>query len=57
MEVNYNVVDGCVNLQRDNSGKAFLDAEKQPKKQIAIVKRTGRQVPKYLKQQMVKEKI
>ena len=66
-EVNYDAVDGCVNLQKDNPGKALSDAEKKPKKrvsvvkklrekQIAIAKRTGRPIPKYLEQQMVREK-
>ena len=68
MEVNYDAVDGCVNLQKDNPGKALPDAEKKPKKrvsvvkklrekQIAIAKRTGRPIPKYLEQQMIREKI
>lgn len=67
MEVNYDAIDGCVNLQKDHPGKAFPDVEKKPKKrvsvvkklwekQIAIAKRTGRPVPKYLEQQMVREK-
>lgn len=67
MEINYDAVDGCVNLQKDNPGKALKDAEKKPKKrvsvvkklrekQIAIAKRTGRPIPKYLEQQMVREK-
>lgn len=67
MEVNYDAIDGCVNLQKDYPGKALPDVEKKPKKrvsvvkklrekQIAIAKRTGRPVPKYLEQQMVREK-
>ena len=68
MEVNYDAVDGCVNLQKENPGKALVDDEKRPKKresvvkklrekQIAIAKRTGRPIPKYLEQQMVREKV
>lgn len=68
MEVNYDAVDGCVNLQKENPGKALVDAEKQSKKrvsavkklrekQIVIAKRTGRPIPKYLEQQMIMEKI
>ena len=67
MEVNYDAIDGCVNQQKDHPGKALPDVEKKPKKrvsvvkklrekQIAIAKRTGRPVPKYLEQQMVREK-
>ena len=67
MEVNYDAIDGCVNHQKDHPGKALPDPEKKPKKrmsvikrlrekQIAIAKRTGRPVPKYLEQQMVREK-
>ena len=67
MEVNYDAIDGCVNLQKDHPGKALPDVEKKPKKrvsvvkklrekQIAIAKRTGRPVPKYLEQQVVREK-
>ena len=65
---NYDAVDGCVNLQKENPGKALVDDEKRPKKresvvkklrekQIAIAKRTGRPIPKYLEQQMVREKV
>ena len=65
---NYDTVDGCVNLQKENPGKALVDDEKRPKKresvvkklrekQIAIAKRTGRPIPKYLEQQMVREKV
>lgn len=67
MEVNYDAIDGCVNFQKDHPGKALPDVGKKPKKrvsvvkklrekQIAIAKRTGRPVPKYLEQQMVREK-
>lgn len=67
MEVNYDAIDGCLNLQKDHPGKALPDVEKKPKKrvsvvkklrekQIAIAKRTGRPVPKYLEKQMVREK-
>ena len=67
IEVNYDAIDGCVNLQKDHPGKALPDIEKKPKKrvsvvkklrekQIAIAKRTGKPVPKYLEQQMVREK-
>lgn len=67
MEVNYDAIDGCVNLQKDHPGKALPDVEKKPEKrvsvvkklrekQIAIAKRTGRPVPKYLEKQMVREK-
>ena len=68
MALTYDAVDGCVNLQKENPGKALVDAEKHPKKrvsvvkklrekQIVIAKRTGRLIPKYLEQQMVREKI
>lgn len=68
MEVNYDAVDGCVNLQKENPGKALVDDEKRPKKresvvkklrekQIAIAKRTGRPIPKYLEEQMIREKV
>ena len=67
MEVNYDAIDGCVNHQKDHPGKALPDPEKKPKKrlsvikrlrekQIAIAKRTGRSVPKYLEQQLAREK-
>ena len=68
MEVNYDAIDGCVNHQKDHPGKALPDPEKKPKKrisvikrlrekQIAIAKRSGKPLPKYLEQQMVREKI
>ena len=68
MEVNYDAIDGCVNHQKDHPGKALPDLEKKPKKrmsvikrlrekQIAIAKRSGKPLPKYLEQQMVREKI
>ena len=68
MEVNYDAIDGCVNHQKDHPGKAFPDPEKKPKKrmsvikrlrekQITIAKRSGKPLPKYLEQQMVREKI
>ena len=67
MEGNYDAIDGCVNHQKDHPGKALPDPEKKPKKrlsvikrlrekQIAIAKRTGRSVPKYLEQQLAREK-
>ena len=67
MEVNYDAIDGCVNHQKDHPGKALPDPEKKPKKrmsvikrlrekQIVIAKRTGRSVPKYLEQQLAREK-
>lgn len=67
VEVNYDAIDGCVNHQKDHPGKALPDPEKKPKKhlsvikrlrekQIAIAKRTGRSVPKYLEQQLAREK-
>ena len=66
-EVNYDAIDGCVNHQKDHPGKALPDPEKKPKKrmsvikrlrekQIAIAKRSGKPLPKYLEQQMVREK-
>lgn len=67
MEVNYDAIDGCVNLQKDHPGKALPDVEKKLKKrvsvvkklrekQIGIAKRNGRPIPKYLEEQMVREK-
>ena len=56
-----------MNHQKDHPGKALPDPEKKPKKrmsvikrlrekQIAIAKRSGKPLPKYLEQQMVREK-
>ena len=71
MEVNYDAIDGCVNQQKDNPGKAFKDPKdrsdrprkktsviwKLHQKQIAIAKRSGKPIPRYLEQQMVREKV
>ena len=71
MEVNYDAIDGCVNQQIDNPGKAFKDPKdrsdrprkktsvlrKLHKKQIAIAKRSGKPIPRYLELQMVREKV
>lgn len=70
MEVNYDAIDGCVNQQKDNPGKAFKDPKdrsdrprkktsvirKLHQKQIAIAKRSGKPIPRYLERQMVREK-
>ena len=60
LEVNYGQIDGCVNNQKYNPGKAAAPKKKKREsvirklrqKQIAIAKRSGRPVPKYLEQQM-----
>lgn len=60
LEVNYSQIDGCVNNQKYDPGKAAAPKKKKResvirklrKKQIAIAKRSGRPVPKYLEQQM-----
>lgn len=70
MEVNYDAIDGCVNHQKDDPGKALREPKEQParrrkktsvirklhQKQIAIAKRSGKPIPRYLEQQMVREK-
>lgn len=71
MEVNYDAIDGCVNHQKDDPGKALKEPKDQParsrkktsvirklhQKQIAIAKRSGKPIPRYLEQQMVREKV
>ncbi len=71
MEVNYDAIDGCVNHQKDDPGKALREPKDQParprkrtsvirklhQKQIAIAKRSGKPIPRYLEQQMVREKV
>lgn len=71
MEVNYDAIDGCVNHQKDDPGKALKEPKVQParsrkktsvirklhQKQIAIAKRSGKPIPRYLEQQMVREKV
>lgn len=65
LEVNYDAIDGCVNQQKYDPGKA---ADTKPKKkqsvirrlrqkQIAIAKRSGKSVPRYLEQQLAREKV
>ena len=70
MEVNYDAIDGCVNHQKDDPGKALKEPKVQParprkktsvirklhQKQIAIAKRSGKPIPRYLEQQMAREK-
>ena len=71
MEINYDAIDGCVNHQKDDPGKALKEPKVQParsrkktsvirklhQKQIAIAKRSGKPIPRYLEQQMVREKV
>lgn len=65
-EANYDMVDGQVNNQKKDAEIKQNPAAKRPKKrtsvikklhekQIAIAKRSGKPVPKYLEQQMVQE--
>ena len=65
-EANYDMVDGQVNNQKKATEKIQYPVAKRPKKrtsvirklhekQIAIVKRSGKPVPRYLEQQMEQE--
>ena len=70
LEVNYDGIDGCVNHQKDHPGKALpekKEKEAYPKKrtsvirklrakQIAIARRSGKPIPKFLEQQIEREK-
>lgn len=70
LEVNYDGIDGCVNHQKDHPGKALPEKREkgsQPKKrtsvirklrekQVAIAKRSGKPIPKFLEQQIQREK-
>ena len=66
-EANYDMVDGQVNNQKKAVEKAQKPTSNRPKKrtsvirklhekQIAIAKRSGKPVPRYLEQQMVQER-
>ena len=66
-EANYDMVDGQVNNQKKAVEKAQKSVSNRPKKrtsvirklhekQIAIAKRSGKPVPRYLEQQMVQER-
>ena len=66
-EANYDMVDGQVNNQKKATEKIQNPIAKRPKKrssvikklhekQIAIAKRSGKPVPRYLEQQMVQER-
>ena len=69
LEVNYDGIDGCVNHQEDHPGKALpekKEKETYPKKrtsvirklrekQIAIARRSGKPIPKFLEQQVERE--
>lgn len=67
-EANYDMVDGCVNNEKKVAVKPIQNMNaKKPKKrtsvikklhekQIAIAKRSGKPVPKYLEQQMEAER-
>ena len=66
-EANYDMVDGQVNNQKKTVEKAQKPTSNRPKKrtsvirklhekQIAIAKRSGKPVPRYLEQQMVQER-
>ena len=67
IEVNYDGIDGCVNHQKLDPGKSLKDIPEKPKKrrsvirrlrqkQIEIAKKSGKPIPRYLEQQMVREK-
>ena len=70
LEVNYDGIDGCVNHQKDHSGKALPEKKEKgahPKKrtsvirklrekQIAIARRSGKPIPKFLEQQIERAK-
>ena len=66
-EANYDMVDGQVNNQKKAVEKAQKPTSNRPKKrtsvirklhekQIAIARRSGKPVPRYLEQQMVQER-
>lgn len=66
-EANYDMVDGLVNNQKKAVEKIQNPAAKRPKKrasvikklhekQIAIAKRSGKPVPRYLEQQIAQER-
>lgn len=66
-EANYDMVDGQVNKQKKAVEKAQKPTSNRPKKrtsvirklhekQIAIAKRSGKPVPRYLEQQMVQKR-
>ena len=66
-EANYDMVDGQVNNQKKVVEKAQKPVSNRPKKrtsvikklhekQIAIAKRSGKPLPRYLEQQMVQER-
>ena len=66
-EANYDMVDGQVNNQKKVAEQIQNSAAKRPKKrasvikklhekQIAIAKRSGKPVPRYLEQQMAQER-
>lgn len=66
-EANYDMVDGQVNNQKKAVEKVQKPKSNHPKKrtsvirklhekQIAIAKRSGKPVPRYLEQQMVQER-
>ena len=66
-EANYDMVDGQVNNQKKGAEQIQYPVAKRPKKrtsvikklhekQIAIAKRSGKPVPRYLEQQMVQER-
>lgn len=70
LEVNYDGIDGCVNHQKDHPGKALTDQREKAshprkrksvirklrEKQVAIAKRSGKPIPKFLEQQIQREK-
>ena len=67
IEVNYDGIDGCVNHQKLDPGKSLKEIPEKPKKrrsvirrlrkkQIEIAKKSGKPIPRYLEQQMVREK-
>lgn len=70
MEVNYDAIDGCVNHQKHDPGKTLKEPKDQSEsprkktsvirklrqKQIAIAKSSGKSIPRYLEQQMEREK-
>ena len=71
LEVNYDGIDGCVNHQKDHPGKVLPEKKEKgayPKKrtsvmwklrekQIAIARRSGKPIPKFLEQQIERKKV
>lgn len=67
IEVNYDGIESCVNHQKLDPGKSLKEIPEKPKKrrsvirrlrkkQIEIAKKSEKPIPRYLEQQMVREK-